>query len=170
MNQSVLSKTLSCNFHSYTVRGIEQILDKTNFAFENIGTISVNNAVDVEAVLIFYITMYFTPHICESLEEKTPMDDQKLFYPPNKENDEDRISLTNIQAIIKTAQNPANAKLEIFDRNKNKKAKENLEAILFLTLLGYNDNYYDPHQSIPKLQAQQRANVINKILFFHSYQ
>lgn len=170
MNQSVLGKTLSCEFISYTVRGIEQILDKTNFVFENNNSISAKNSVDVEAVLTFYIAQYFIHHVYESLEENTSMEDQKIFYPPNKENDEDKISLANIRAIIQTAQDPAKAKAEFFDKSMNTKSKENQESILFLTLLGYDDDYYDPHQSIPKLQANRRGDIINKVLFYHSYQ
>lgn len=171
MNQSLLGKVLSFEFISYTVRGIEQILDKTNFTFEYDSSISVEDSINVEAVLIFYITMYFIPHVYESLEERTLMDDQKLFYPPNKENEEDKISLTNVRAIIQTSmQNSAKARIEFFDRTINKKAKENLEALLFLSLLGFDDDYYDSHKSIPRLQAQQRAKVIHKVLFYHSYQ
>lgn len=169
INHSVLGRQLSFNFINYTVRGIEQILDKTNFIFENDISISVEDPIDVEAVLIFYITMYFIPHVYDSLEENTQMFNQKLFYPENNENEEDKITLVNIQATINTSHNPALTRSEFFSKDRNRKAKENQEAVLFLSLMGFDDNYNNLNMPQHTRNANRRSEIFNKILFYHSY-
>lgn len=172
--QSIVRKAdIPFNLVNYTVRGIELILDKVNSTFETNAEININQKTDIEAVLIFFITMYFMPHIYEALEKDSLMEDQKLFYPKGKENDDDRITLTNFRAIIATATpNSTNAISEFLDKNMNKKAKENYEALLFLSLLGYDDNYYSlVHRTsnIHVLSTKRRSEIINNLLYYHSY-
>lgn len=172
--QSIIRKPdIPFNLLNYTVRGVELILDKVNFTFETNTTVHIKYRSDIEAVSIFYITMYFMPHIYESLEKDVSMENQKLFYPRGKENDDDRITLLNVRAIIRTSSpNPVNAINEFFDKNSNKKAKDNYEALLFLSLVGYDDNFYNIHPLAPKrykILTKRRSEIINNLLYYHSY-
>ena len=169
MEQKLLQQSLSFEFINYTIRGIEQILDKVNFAVGDQLNLSIRRAQDAEAVVIFYIAMYFLPHVYDSLERNVKMDDQKLFYPPNKE-DDDKISLATLRQIVEGSSNMRGIKInEFFDKDTNKKAKENKEALLFLSLLGYDDDFYNTKRQMPRLFVKRKNDIINKLLYFHSY-
>ena len=142
LKHGLLQQELSLNLVNHTVRGIEQILDKVNSYFETEKNISVCNEPAFEAVVIFYLAKYYYPYICDLFEKKVDMDHQKLFYPNSKNGYEENISLIELREKIITSNNQGTNILTFFDKAQNKMAKENHDALLFLTLLGYDDEYY----------------------------
>lgn len=143
VKQDLLQQDMYLQLNGHTVRGIERILDKVNFVFKTFDFVSIKEKLDKEIVVIFYLTKYFYPYIYSSLEKGNTMDRQKLFYCFFNNGDDEKISLIELRERVKSSGGRDVIVInEFFDKTKNKKAKENYDALLFLTFLGYDEEYY----------------------------
>lgn len=142
-NQKLLQqKNLRLDLDKITVRAIEQILDKVNFAFELYEDKKIDPALLFEMAVISNITKYYFPHVFDELDKKKPMDEQTLFhyYQNGREYVLSLIDLRkNVKENFERAGNEAD---KFFDEKVNKKAQDNKNALIILSLLGYDDEYY----------------------------
>ena len=134
--------TISFEFNGYTIRGVEQILDKTNAAFEMFDDISPDNELDVQTVLVFFVTMYFMPDVFNKLKRKEGLHEQKLFCSFNQEQEEKMYSLDSVRHDVRISKLMRQT-AHYFDAKQNKKYKENRNALMFLLWLGCNENFFE---------------------------
>lgn len=134
--------TISFEFNGYTIRGVEQILDKTNAAFEMFDDISPDNELDVQTVLVFFVTMYFMPDVFNKLKRKEGLHEQKLFCYFNQEQEEKMYSLDSVRHDVRISKLMGQT-AHYFDAMQNKKYKENRNALMFLLWLGCNENFFE---------------------------
>ena len=158
--------TLSFKFEGYTIRGVEQILDKTNAAFEMFDEISSDDELDVQTVLVFFVTMYFMPEIFEKLVRGKKLHEQKLFYYISG-NDEMLNSILSVYNKLPSS--------HYFDKDNNKN-KENKNALLFLLWLGIDEVYLecldatnlDPVRDGKIIDDMSRRDfILDKLLSLH---
>ena len=132
----------------HTVRGVEQILDKVNFTFENDDRFSIDNNDDVKAVVIFFITRYFFKDIYNAIDKSKKMVDQKVIRFYNTHGAESRKSLMDIWTDLDQSVSPKiRTTKEIrpyvagyFNDGLNKNAKENKNFLVIMFILGFMDN------------------------------
>ena len=126
-----LKVKVSFEFNGYTIRGVEQILDKTNAAFEMFDDFSSDNELDLQTVLVFFVTMYFMPDVFEKLVRGEKLYDQKLFCYFSGSN----VSMNSILSVY-------NSRLITlyFDENDDE-YKRNMNALLFMSWLGVDEIY-----------------------------
>jgi len=141
--QILLQQTnLRLDLEKITVRAIEQVLDKVNSAFKLYG-VKKGDTMFFETAVIFNITKYFFPDIYKVLKKEKLMDDQKLFHYFERDESESIFSLKGVREKI--GKNVGAASLygeKFFDEKVNKKAQDNKNALIILSLLGYGDDYY----------------------------
>ena len=95
-----------------------------------------------EMAVISNITKYYFPDVFDELVKDMPMDEQTLFHYYHKGN-EYVLSLIELRKNIKENFERASAELDkYFDETQNKKAQDNKNALIILSLLGYDDDYY----------------------------
>ena len=172
LKQNLLQQEVHLSLKNHSIRGIELILDKTNTAFEFDESISVNKTDDVESVLIFYITMYFLPQVFEVLEKDISMSNQRLFYSKNENGIEKRLSLIDLRNLLKNYESDKKKIIhEYFYDENNDKKNLNEEALLFLSLLGYNDDFFATNtNSAEKYNSMlPKEKNLYKLLNLHSY-
>ena len=145
--------TVSFKFDGYTIRGVEQILDKTSAAFEMFDDFSSDNDLDLQTVLVFFVTMYFMPDIFNKLVKGKKLHQQKLFCYVNG-NDE------KINSIFSLYNNGPYTRTSYFDGTHNKKYKENRDALLFLSWLGYDEIYLECLDAV-NLDAPRDGKIID---------
>lgn len=135
-------KNLQLDLDKITVRAIERVLDKVNFAFELYEDKKIDPALLFEMAVISNITKYYFPHVFDELDKKKPMDEQTLFhYYQNGR--EYVLSLIDLRKNVKENFERAGNEIDkFFDEIKNKKAQDNKNALIILSLLGYDDDYY----------------------------
>jgi len=132
----------------HTVRGIEQILDKVNFTFENDDKFSIDNDDDVRAAVIFFITRYFFKDIYNALDKNKKMIDQRIIRYNDKKGEEYSKSLKEIWNEINTSylphdRSPSSIRDYVdifFDEDTNKNAKENKDFLVIMFFLGFTDD------------------------------
>ena len=141
-------KNLQLDLDKITVRAIERILDKVNFAFElyenqeEYKDMLSDRTLFFEMAVISNITKYYFPDVFDELVKDMPMDEQTLFHYYHKGN-EYVLSLIELRKNIKENFERASAELDkYFDETQNKKAQDNKNALIILSLLGYDDDYY----------------------------
>ena len=165
-NNDFFDQTLRLSLVGHTVRGIEQILDKVNSAFEMYTDISVDKKEEVEAVVIFNIVQYFFPHIYGHLEPIVDMHRQKIFY---SKRDDRMISLIelcdNVEHYEGLRENVLNS---YFNDKFSANAKENRCALLFLMMLGYNAEIPFVENQIPSESIHRKNFIICRLLKLHS--
>ncbi len=162
----------SFSFYNHSVRGVEQILDNVNSVFERNRDLSVSKLLDVEPVIIFYIVKYFMPHIYEKLDENLEMIKQKIFYDKDgnvisfaeirdrilfqKENEKSIYGAMSFRTVVG----------DFFDEKNNKKFKENRDALLFLVLLGYNDDFFNKTSNTAEKYniMKRKEEVLNRLI------
>ena len=141
--QILLQQTnLRLDLEKITVRAIEQVLDKVNSAFKLYG-VKKGDTMFFETAVIFNITKYFFLDIYKVLKKEKLMDDQKLFHYFERDGSESIFSLKGVREKI--GENVGTASLyreKFFDEKVNKKAQDNKNALIILSLLGYDDDYY----------------------------
>ena len=145
--------TVSFKFDGYTIRGVEQILDKTSAAFEMFDDFSSDNDLDLQTVLVFFVTMYFMPDIFNKLVKGKKLHQQKLFCYVNG-NDEKIISIFSLY------NNGPYTRTSYFDGTHNKKYKENRDALLFLSWLGFDEIYLECLDAVD-LDAPRDGKIID---------
>ena len=171
LKQNLLQQEVHLSLKNHSIRGIELILDKTNTAFKFDESISVNKTEDVESVLIFYITMYFLPHVYEALEKNVSMSNQKLFYS-KKVNRKEKISLQELRNLLTNSESEKKKIINEYFYDENNEMKNlNEDALLFLSLLGYNDDFFDTNTNNATKYNKMLSKEKNlyKLLNFHSY-
>lgn len=182
LKQDLLQQNIYLQLNGHTVRGIERILDKVNFVFKTFDFVSIKEKIDIEIVVIFYLTKYFYPYIYTSLEKGVAMDQQKIFYWFLDNGDEEKISLIELREKVKSSGGRDGIVINrCFDKSENKKAKENYDALLFMSLLGYNDEYYEIQtkkmnnlkvkinkKGFLQRTIKHRENVLQELLKLHS--
>ena len=171
LKQNLLQQEVHLSLKNHSIRGIELILDKTNTAFEFDESISVNKTEDVESVLIFYITMYLLPHVYEALEKNVSMSNQKLFCS-KKVNRKEKISLQELRNLLTNSESEKKKIINEYFYDENNDMKNlNGEALLFLSLLGYNDDFFDTNTNSATKYNKMLSKEKNlyKLLNFHSY-
>lgn len=141
--QILLQQTnLRLDLEKITVRAIEQVLDKVNSAFKLYG-VKKSDTMFFETAVIFNITKYFFPDIYKVLKKGESMDDQKLFHYFERDGSESIFSLKGVRKkITENRTAPALFIEKFFDEKVNKKAQDNKNALIILSLLGYDDDYY----------------------------
>ena len=150
----------------HTIRGVEQILDKVNSAFEMYEDISVEKQEEFEAVLIFNIMQYFFPHVYALLGASVEMHKQKIFY---YKKDDSLISLLELCELLKNYESNRGIIInQFFDDEVYVKAKENRAALLFLMLLGYNDEIPMEENQIPNEITRRKCFIVCRLLKLHS--
>lgn len=136
-------KNLRLELEVITVRAIERILDKVNFAFKLYENQENDKALLFEMAVISNITRYFFPYIYNELVKGVLMDEQKLFHSFDKKENEDVFSLIDLRKKMKEDfTRSGSTALDFFDEKVNKKAQDNKNALIILSLLGYDDDYY----------------------------
>ena len=136
-------KNLRLELEVITVRAIERILDKVNFAFKLYENQEKDKALLFEMAVISNITRYFFPYIYNELVKGVLMDEQKLFHSFDKKENEDVFSLIDLRKKMKEDfTRTGSTALDFFDEKVNKKAQDNKNALIILSLLGYDDDYY----------------------------
>lgn len=136
-------KNLRLELEVITVRAIERILDKVNFAFKLYENQENDKALLFEMAVISNITRYFFPYIYNELVKGVLMDDQKLFHSFDEKENEDVFSLIDLRKKMKEDfTRSGSTALDFFDEKNNKKARNNKNALIILSLLGYDDDYY----------------------------
>ncbi len=143
-NQKLLQqKNLRLDLDKITVRAIERVLDKVNFAFELYEDKKIDPALLFELAVISNITKYFFPYIYNELVKGVLMDEQKLFHSFDEKENEDVFSLIDLRKKMKEDfTRSGSTALDFFDEKVNKKAQDNKNALIILSLLGYDDDYY----------------------------
>ena len=144
-NQKLLQqKNLRLDLDKITVRAIEQILDKVNFAFELYENQENDHALLFEMAVIFNITKYYFPHVFDELDkDKLMMDKLELFHYFDEKENENELSLIGLRKKMKDDfTRRGSVALKFFDEKVNKKAQDNKNALIILSLLGYDDDYY----------------------------
>ena len=144
-NQKLLQqKNLRLDLDKITVRAIEQILDKVNFAFELYEDKKIDPALLFEMAVIFNITKYYFPHVFDELDkDKLMMDKLELFHYFDEKENENELSLIGLRKKMKEDfTRRGSVALKFFDEKVNKKAQDNKNALIILSLLGYDDDYY----------------------------
>ena len=160
--QDLFQLNLFLRLDGHTVRSIEKILDEVNFAYRTICCGMIDSVEDLsivfETIVIFYITKYFFPDVYDALEKGKTMDQQILFYG------EENLSLVEFRNRVRSSQGTQGLLLNrFFDKDQNDKAEKNYNALLFLTFLGYDDEYY---KKIGGVAHNANAGVnMNKIMF-----
>ena len=132
--------SLSLSLDNPTVRGVEQILDKINYACGLYAEDSNNN---FEAIVIFNIVMYFFPHIYNCLSKKKNLDEQKLFHYENPETgDEKMLSLSELRDYKSSTGTIEGVPVEKIFFDDIQEANKNREILILLCLLGYEGWFY----------------------------
>ena len=174
LKHELLQQEASYSFLGHSIRGIEQVLDNVNSTFERDGTLAVSKPQDVEPVIVFYIAKYFLPRVYEMLEENVESVKQKMFY----DKDGKVYSFAEIREMISVkkeneksiygAMSFRSVPGDFFNENFNKTFKENREALFFLILLGYNDEFFDEKNNTAEKYnvMKQKEEVLNRLIRF----
>ena len=165
---SYFQEGLQLSLVGHTVRGIEQILDNVNTTFKMYENISVEQEQDVEAVLIFYIIMYFFPNIYRKLRRDVRMDEQRIFNTKLLDEFGRPIAQTpyGFEEIVSFAKLRENWDNNFFLESYSPNAKENRDALLLLFLLGFNPDYYHEN-SVERERTMQKDKIVNWLLQLH---
>ncbi len=177
--QKLLQQTnLRLDLEKITVRAIEQVLDKVNSAFKLYG-VKKGDTMFFETAVIFNITKYFFPDIYEVLKKEKLMDDQKLFHYFDEKENENELSLIGLRKKMQDDfTRRGSTALKFFDEKVNKKALDNKNALIILSLLGYDDDYYgynpfkieDNWDKVPKDLSEkmvERNKIFLKLMDLH---
>ena len=154
---------LAFSLKEYTIRDIEQVLDKINAAFTTKYRDFIQDENYTEIISIFYITMHFAPITYKALTAKKLPKQQKIFIPQGSTKPEERISLSNLyKQIQEDFINKGAILSSYFDDSKNNNADINREALLFLSLIGYNDAYlpYTNTEERNKMSPENRHEML----------
>lgn len=170
--QDLFQQNLSLRLNGHTVRSIEKILDEVNFAYRTICCGMIDSVEDLsivfETIVIFYITKYFFPDVYDALEKGKAMDQQILFYAYFDDGHEENLSLVEFRRRVRSSQGTQGLLLNrFFDKDQNDKAEKNYNALLFLTFLGYDDEYYKKIGGVAYTASVGDALNMNKAKFLH---
>ncbi len=174
--QILLQQTnLRLDLEKITVRAIEQVLDKVNSAFKLYG-VKKGDTMFFETAVIFNITKYFFPDIYKVLKKEKLMDDQTIFHYFERDGRETVFSLMGVRKkITENGTAPALFIEKFFDEKVNKKAQNNKNALIILSLLGYDDDYYGYKtegdlDKVPKDLSEkmvERNKIFRKLMGLH---
>ena len=177
--QILLQQTnLRLDLEKITVRAIEQVLDKVNSAFKLYG-VKKGDTMFFETAVIFNITKYFFPDIYKVLKKEKLMDDQTIFHYFERDGRETVFSLMGVRKkITENRTAPALFIEKFFDEKVNKKALDNKNALIILSLFGYDDDCYgydrfnmkDNLDKVPKELSEkmvERNKIFRKLMGLH---